>query len=143
MNKQKKIFICITGIIVLFIALMIALDLLAPRLVNLEATKVKIRRVVSEEIGGDLNYDRIGLSIFPRPGIVLEQATFSLPDTLAGTIDSVKLHAELLPLFKGKVVVSSLLIYEPSFSINILRSNILSICENAANNLDKSLINDS
>jgi uncharacterized protein (UPF0254 family) len=119
MNKQKKILICITGIIVLFIALLITLDLLAPRLVNLESTKVKIRQIVSEGTGGDLDYDRIGLSIFPRPGLVIEQATFSLPDTLAGTVDSVKVYAELLPLIKGKVLVSSLLIHEPSFSINI------------------------
>ncbi len=119
MKKQKKILICISGLIALFFILLIALQLLAPRIVNLESTKVKIRQAVSENTGGDLNYDRIGLSIFPRPGIELEKATFSLPDTLTGSVDSVILQAELLSLLKGKVVVSSLLINDPSFSINI------------------------
>jgi hypothetical protein len=119
MKKHKKILFLICGLVALFVILLIGLQLLAPTLANLESTRVKIRQAVSGKTGGDLNYDRIGLSIFPRPGIVLEQATFSLPGALEGTVDSLTLQAKLLPLLKGKVVVSSLLVDEPSFSINI------------------------
>lgn len=113
MNRWKKILIGAGALLALFIVLLISLDILAPLIINLESSREKIRAYASREIGVEVDFARIEPSLFPRPGIVLDKATFRIPGTLEGAVRRITIKAKILPLIRGKIVLADLRIDQP------------------------------
>jgi uncharacterized protein involved in outer membrane biogenesis len=79
MSRRKKIYLWVAGSIGVLLILLLALVVLLPRLINLELLRERILADVSQTVGGVVEFEKIDLSFFPRPHVVIHQASLSVP----------------------------------------------------------------
>jgi AsmA-like C-terminal region len=102
------------GLILLFLA---ALQILGPRIVNQEAVKNRIETAVSTELGGHLQYEKLGFRILPRPSIVIRRPVFEIPGSVAGSIQTLYIDFEFLSLLTGRPRIADADLDRPEFTI--------------------------
>ncbi len=111
------------GGLVALLLLIAAVVLLAPRLLSSPAIKQKIQTVVSQKTGGELDFQTIDLSYLPRPGIELQEVRLAFPGQAQGTIVSLRMSPELLPLLQGNMRLSALELDSPQLSLVLPAAN--------------------
>jgi uncharacterized protein involved in outer membrane biogenesis len=119
MRKQKKIVLWIMGSLLVFLLLAGGFVLLLPHLIDMEPIKKRILTKLSQEVGGQVKVERLDLSYFPRPRVMIHQVSLSVPGIVTGKLKSVEISPALLALLKGKLRISRILIASPDFTINI------------------------
>ncbi|HTP06407.1 MAG TPA: AsmA-like C-terminal domain-containing protein [Nitrospirota bacterium] len=117
MTVCKKILLWFSGIVGLLMVLLIAISILAPVYLDSTAVKSKIQATVSEKLGGKVSYERIDLSLFPRPHVIIKQLHLAYPRTFRGTLQSLTIYPHLLPLLRRQLQFSRIRILEPDFKI--------------------------
>lgn len=100
-----------TGVFLLLFGLFL------PHCINLGPVKGKIVAQLSQRIGAPIMVRQIRLKLLPTPAVRLEQVSFSLGETLTGTIDSVNAYPELMSLLTGAVKLRSLSIVKPNLQL--------------------------
>jgi hypothetical protein len=98
-SRHKKILFWVIGGIGILLALLLLFMLLLPKLVNLEPMKEKILATISQQVGGDVEFQRVDLLFFPRPRVVIHQGNLSIPGKVTGTLESLTMYPKILPLF--------------------------------------------
>ena len=81
---------------------------LAPRWINLGPVRAKVERAASSALAGTLTYERIDLSWFPRTEVVVRSLKVSVPGKVKGTVRAVRVTPALLPLLRGRVVLTKI-----------------------------------
>jgi hypothetical protein len=119
MTKRKKIFSIAIIVVGAFLVLLLALQFIVPKLVNLESIKRKILASASEKMGGDVKCQRIGLSFFPHPHAVIDGVILSIPGNVSGSLDSLSVYPKILPLFRGNLYLSQMQVERPDFKVNL------------------------
>ena len=119
MLKWKKFFPWITGGIGTLLIILLALYFLIPKLIDLESIREKIKTGISQKIAGTVDFQKIEVSFFPRPRVLINQARFSFPGTAEGTIGSLRIYPHILPLLSGKVRIGRIQIEAPHVSLTI------------------------
>ena len=114
MTSQKKICLWISGGIVAFIA---ALILLTQVYINSASVKGSIEAVVSKRLGGTVAYEKLDISLLPRPHVSISKLNIRYPKTFRGTLQSLSIYPQILPLFSGKLRFAKIRIVEPDFRI--------------------------
>jgi hypothetical protein len=117
MSRGKKIVLWVMGIIGALLALLLIIMLLLPKVINLEPIRQKIVARISEEVGGELEYQRAHLSFFPRPRVIIHQGSLSIPGKVAGSLASLKIYPEILPLLRGRVRMAMLHLEAPDLKM--------------------------
>lgn len=124
MGKQKKItFWVITGLGTLLVLLLV-LVLVLPRLIDLTPVKENILADISRTVGGEVKCQRVDLSFFPRPRVVVHQLILSVPEKLTGNVESVTVYPEILPLLMVKVRLAMLQVEAPTLTINLTERKV-------------------
>ena len=72
---------------------------------------------MQEKISGKFSYEKIDISLFPRPRVTIEGISVAYPRTFKGTLRTVSVAPQILPLFRGRVEFSKIRIQEPDFRI--------------------------
>jgi len=121
MTRFKKISLWITACFIFCAALIFILILSSDKLINQKQIIDKIQAGVSEAINGQVVFQRINVSFFPRPQIVLQQCSFSIPETIKGTIVSMSITPKLLPLIMGEFQNSGITLNTPDIEIYLDR----------------------
>ncbi len=116
---KKKIVLWCLGAFALLLVLLTALLLLAPWIINQRFVKEFIVAAVSQTLGGRISYDRLGLSLFPRPHLAIRGARLSIPGSLSGTLTSLDLYAELRPLLTGELRITSVRLDHPDVTLTL------------------------
>ncbi len=117
MERRKKILYWTAGVCAALVALLSAAVILLPRLVNTEQARSKIENVISRELGGTFLYDRITLSVLPRPRIVVHQPKIEIPGKVSAALESVDIYPAILPLLRGKIQVKDVHLENPVVTI--------------------------
>jgi hypothetical protein len=117
MTSPKKIVLRLSAGVGLALLLFLVALLLLPRLIHLEAVKTRIETAVSERTGGTVRYREAEIRFFPRPVILLRNTTLAFGRTATGSVDTVALSPELLPLLRGEFRVGSIRLEKPDFRI--------------------------
>ena len=118
MTKRKKILLWVAALLAgLFIILLLTLQFLAPAILNSGSIKSKIEALASEEIGADITFRRIDLSLFPRFIIVVHQFGLSAPGTAEGMVKTVRVYPKLSHLLVGKFHIARAVVEAPDFAI--------------------------
>ena len=117
MTSRKKILLWSSGIVGLVTALLIAVIVLAPMYLDSQGVKNKIQAAVSEKLGGKVSYERIDVSLFPLPHVIIRQLYLAYPRTFSGQLQSITIYPHLFPLFRGKLQFSKIQVQEPDFTI--------------------------
>ena len=121
MTRFKKISLWITACFIICAVLIFILILSSDKLINQKQIIDKIQAGVSEAINGRVVFQRINVSYFPRPQIVLQQCSFSIPETIKGTIVSMSITPKLLPLIMGEFQNSGITLNTPDIEIYLDR----------------------
>ena len=93
MARRKKIIVWIGGLFGLLICLILTLQLLLPKLLNLDAVRSKVLSTLSQQLGGEVAYEHIDISLFPLPHVVIHQISLTVPEMAKGTLVSCKIRA--------------------------------------------------
>jgi hypothetical protein len=117
MSKVKRIrfwFALVAG----FLAILIfALTVVVPLYLSSTGVRNKIQTAVQEKLSGKVSYEKIDISLFPRPRVTIEGLSLAYPRTFKGTLRSLSIAPQILPLFRGRVQFSKIMIQEPDFRI--------------------------
>ncbi len=120
MTKAKKIALwTMCGAGGIFLLLFLALALLAPRLIQLEAVKEKLLSQLEEQTGIHAEFKRIDLSFFPTPRLIIHSGTMELPGKMNGTMESLTLVPRVLPLLQGEIKPDTVRIKSPEIALVI------------------------
>ncbi|HEY6010856.1 MAG TPA: AsmA family protein, partial [Nitrospirota bacterium] len=117
MTYRKKLLLWSSGVVSLLAVLLIAIVVLAPAYLDSTGVKSKIQAAVSEKLGGKVSYERIDLSLFPRPHVIIRQLRLAYPRTFRGTLQSLTIYPRLFPLFRKQFRFSKIQVQEPDFRI--------------------------
>ncbi len=120
-RPMKRIVLWIVIPLILFLALLITLYVLTNRVINQESVKNSIEAAISEKLHGQFSYERMGLSILPRPRVVIQGPNISIPESLSGRMRSLDIYPELWPLITGKLRFAKVLLDRPDFHFSLLR----------------------
>ena len=119
MSKRRKIIFSLITLAGIFLCVLVILLVFTPRLINLETVKKEIKNRFTEDIGGEIEYQRVDLAFFPRPHVVITAVNFTIPDHVNGTVDSLKIYPKILPLFTGEIQISALHSRHPEITVRL------------------------
>jgi len=119
MPKRRKILFSLITLAGIFLCALVILLVVTPRLINLETVKKEIKNRFAEDIGGDIEYQRVDLAFFPRPHVVITAVNFTMPDYVNGTVDSLKIYPKILPLFTGEIQISAVHSRSPEITVRL------------------------
>lgn len=97
--------------------LFVGLTYLATRLINQDAVKDRIETTVSRDLGGQIRYERVGLTILPRPQVVITNPSITVPGSLEAKSKSLKVTFELLPLLVGNARLADIRLDDPDVTL--------------------------
>jgi len=119
------------GVGILLIVLLIFI-LVSPVLINLEPVKEKILAYVSVKTEGELLYKKVNILYFPRPHVVIHQASLSIPGNIKGKLAWLKVYPSIFPLLTGDMQIERLRIKAPDFELRLpVRQKIKNEKQNA------------
>jgi len=118
LKRKKKTLLWILGTLGALFVLLFGLLLLAPSLINTETVREKVLAAFSENLDGQVEYKKIDLSFLPRPRLVLNKVSLSIPGKITGTLKSLTLYPEILPFLKGNVRFSEIHVNAPDFKLS-------------------------
>src|SRR4030067_2921844 len=117
MSTKKKIFLWFAGVTGFLLVLILTLALFASRIIDAKYVKEKIVASISQTFSGSVNFQKVDISLLPRPRVTINQAQLSLPEKAEGTIGSLKIYPELLPLLSGNIRIAKIQAEVSDFSL--------------------------
>lgn len=115
--KHKKILLGVLGSLLCLIILVVGIMLLLPYLINLEPVKEKILTVLSQQVGGTVEYQSLEFSYFPRPRVKIHQVRISIPEKAEGTLKSIQVSPDLLAVLRGTLRMKTIRVESPDVNI--------------------------
>jgi hypothetical protein len=107
MPKRRKILFSLISLAGIFLCMLVILLVVTPRLINLQSVKKEIKDRLAADLGAQIEYRRINLGFFPRPHVVISEIQFTMPQSVNGTVDWLKIYPKILPLFAGQIEISA------------------------------------
>jgi hypothetical protein len=107
-RRSKKIVYGVIASVCAVLILTFAAVILVPKVVDTEVVREKLRSEIKLKSGVDVDFKQLEIDYFPRPHIVFEQATLSLPPNVKGRVASLKVYLNILPLFLGKIEITNI-----------------------------------
>jgi hypothetical protein len=106
--------------VALVLVVLIAVALVAPRLVDLRHLRDQITAELSQQLGARVRCDALRLSLLPLPAAVLHRVSVSIPGKIGANIASVSVSPQLLPLLRGKLQLGEVRIESPEIAVQHL-----------------------
>ena len=103
MGKSRKISRMLFKSLLVVAALVVITIIISPLMINLEMVRQNIQKAVSEQIGGEIRYRRLGISYFPRPHVVIHKVDMTIPKSFTINMLRMKIYPKILPLFWGRL----------------------------------------
>ncbi len=102
-----------------------------PYLVDMESTKRRVLPILGQTLNRSVEIGTLRLMVFPAPGLRAEGVTLhedpSFPGDVFAYADTVDVHLRLLPLLRGRVDISSVILQRPSILIAKNESGVLNL----------------
>ena len=108
MNRRRKIVFGISASVSIVLILLLTAILIAPKVVDSEAVKAKVRSEIKESAGVEIDFEHLVLDFFPHPHVIIDRVVLSIPPGVKGTAASVTVYPKILPLFLGKMQITDL-----------------------------------
>jgi hypothetical protein len=98
---------------IIITAVLLVVMLFFPLFIKTAPIENKIRSLVTKYTGEAVTLQRIDISLLPRPRLIIRTVGISFPGTVVGTLESVHIYPELLPLFRGRIQIAKVLLERP------------------------------
>ena len=119
MTRSGKIFLFLLAGAGILVALLAALVFLGPRLLNTKAVRDLALAELERRTGVHLSYARAEVTFFPRPRVVIRGVVLDVPGLAAGTVATLQVDLELIPLLRGNVRNGTILLEDPDLRVRI------------------------
>lgn len=103
----------------ILLVLLFTLTLLLPRLTNLATVKAKIQEEFLNRLGGNLEFQRLGLSFSPRPRVTIHKASFSFPERIQGDLEFLRIYPAMSSFLRGKVRIARVEVESPHLRLQL------------------------
>ena len=117
MKKKTLPALSFYGAIV--VSIFVAFLFITPKMINSHFVRNRICGYVFTETGGRLEYDKLGLSFFPRFGLTLYGASFRLPSQDLFHFKSATVTPHFWPLLRGDMELAGLILDSPGARISL------------------------
>jgi hypothetical protein len=117
-RSRQKVRFLLAGAGILA-ALLLALVLLGPRLVNTKAFRDFALAELEGRTGVRFSYVRAEVTLFFRPRVAVREASLEIPGIAQGKIQTLEANPELIPLLRGKFRLRDLLLEGPDMRVRI------------------------
>jgi hypothetical protein len=107
------------GILGLLIILFVAAASIAPRVINSASVKEKIITTASQQLDGDVTFQKITVSLFPRPHADINEGTVAIPGKAEGKVSSLTVYPRILPLLWGNLQIAKISVLSPNITANL------------------------
>jgi len=107
-NRRRKIGIGIGASVFIGLILLFAAILIAPKVVDSEAVKTKVRSEIKETSGVEIDFEHLVLDFFPHPRIIFERVILPVPPALRAKAASMTVQPKFLPLLLGKMQIAGI-----------------------------------
>ncbi|MFC1827513.1 AsmA-like C-terminal region-containing protein [Thermodesulfobacteriota bacterium] len=115
-NGSKKIYWAGAGAAIL-LALLLALAVIIPKVVDSSWLKETIQAEVAEQVDGDFDFRKAEISILPAPYVALQQVSLNIPEAAQVNLDTIEVYPKLFPLLLGNIELNKIVIDKPDFSL--------------------------
>jgi hypothetical protein len=119
MTRSGKISLYLLAGAGILVVLLAAMVLLGPRLLNTKAVRDLAVAELERRTGVHLSYTRAEVTFFPRPRVVILGVVLDVPGVAAGTVATLQVDLELIPLLRGNVRNGNILLEEPDVRVRI------------------------
>ena len=119
MTRSGKILLFLLAGAGILVALLAALVFLGPRLLNTKAVRELALAELERRTGVHLSYARAEVTFFPRPRVVVRGVVLDVPGLAAGTVTTLQVDPELIPLLRGQVRNGTILLEDPDVRVRI------------------------
>ncbi|MDK9706583.1 MAG: AsmA-like C-terminal domain-containing protein [Desulforhopalus sp.] len=109
----------LVGGIVTLVLLPAVATLIVPRFIDSGSVKRKIQAAVTEQTGGQVDYQGLGFAFFPRPAIELRQASLSIPGMAEGMVAALRIAPKLASLLTGDLQLARLELDSPQINLQL------------------------
>ncbi len=100
----------------IFVALVVAIHLLLPLVMNTAAMRSRILSRVAQQIPGAVNFGRIKPTLLPRPSALVTEIRFSQADKFNLQCSKAVIYPRLLPLLAGRLTIDHLTVLRPDIA---------------------------
>jgi hypothetical protein len=101
-----------------------AAALLVPRLIDFAAIKQQIQAVVMKHTGGQLDYQELRLTFFPKLSIELRELTLSIPERAEAEVAALRLCPAFFALLRGELDLAQLEADRPRVHLALPEPNV-------------------
>jgi cytoskeletal protein CcmA (bactofilin family) len=120
MTRVKRMIRAGLAGLALVLVVLIAVALVAPRVIDLRPLRDQITGELSQQLGATVTCDALRLSLLPLPAAVLHRVSVSIPGKIDTNITSVSVSPQLLPLLRGKLQLGKVRIESPEITVRRL-----------------------
>ena len=113
MSKLSRSFRRTAGEVIIFAAALFLMLLFAPWFIKTTPFENKIRSLVAEYTGDAIAFQRIEFSLLFRPRLIVRTVGISFRGAVTGTVASIHIYPELLPLFLGRIHIAKVRLERP------------------------------
>jgi DNA-binding protein len=117
MKNLKKRLVRISVGVGVVIVFLVTISLVASWMIDTPAIRSRIQQEISQRAGVAVDFQRLSISFFPAPHLVVKKANVSMPEMFDGTFESLQVFPAIMPLFKGEVGLDKLEIESPNFTL--------------------------
>ncbi len=118
MKRVRNVALRLLFVVLAFLVLLGALELLLPKLVNLDAVQRTVFDELHQRIHCETDYSKIDFTLFPRPHVIVRQARLWRPGIFDVSMKSMTLFPELLALFSGELRIREMQFQKPDIQLS-------------------------
>jgi len=119
MTKTQRIVAWMVGVGMALLLILAVGVLLALQYINADPIIQRAQTEISKQIGGEVVLGEVDARLFPRPHIIIHGSRFTVGNVAAGTIASLSVFPEILPIFQAKFKLSKLHLTSPAIEIEV------------------------
>lgn len=119
MNSARKVVLRLLGVLLAFLVLLAALELILPRMINLEPVQRTVFGELRDRLHCETDYDRIDFTLFPRPHLIARDVRIWKPEVFQLSLKSMTLFPELGSLFSGEIRIREILFVNPDIHLTL------------------------
>jgi hypothetical protein len=104
------------GILLTFLILVVCLTFV---LINAKPIQERVLALVSARSNDIIKFQSVKFSLIPSPCVTIFNIIITIPETLTGKMESIRIYPKLIPLLTGKVLISKIKIDAPDFIVEL------------------------
>jgi hypothetical protein len=119
MNSARTIALKLLFVVLVFLVLLGALELILPRVINLESVQRTVFGELRDRLHCETEYRKIDFTLFPSPHLVARDVRIWRSEVFDLSLKSMTLFPELGPFFSGEIRIREVVFLNPDIQLSL------------------------